>query len=139
MENCIFCKIINNEIPANKIYEDDLVLAFLDIHPMSKGHALVVPKKHFADIFDIEEETLERIISVAKKIAKKMKDSLGADGVNLYHASGLHAEQTVFHFHLHMIPRRKDDSICFNCAIIGKESVTGEELAETAGKLKIQG
>jgi len=139
MEECLFCKIVNNEIPAYKIYEDDLVLAFLDIHPMSKGHTLIIPKKHAKDIFDLDEETLKRISSTAKKIAQKMKDSLAADGVNLYHASGAHAEQTVFHFHLHVVPRKKDDTICFNCAVVGKGNVSQEELKETVDKLKIEG
>jgi len=137
MEDCIFCKIINNEIPSHKIYEDDLVLAFLDVNPLSNGHALIVPKKHADNIFDIEEKYLERIAIVSKKIAQKMKASLGVDGVNLYHASGVHAEQTVFHFHLHIIPRKKDDSICFTRAITLKSNVSEEELKEIEGKLKI--
>jgi histidine triad (HIT) family protein len=139
MEDCIFCKIINNEIPSYKVYEDDLVLAFLDVSPMSKGHVLIIPKKHAKDIFELEDNYLEKIISVAKKIAQKMKDSLGIDGVNLYHASGIHAEQSIFHFHLHIIPRRKDDTICFNCAVVGKPNVSEEEFKETATKLKIEG
>lgn len=139
MEDCIFCKIINNEIPSYKIYEDDLVLAFLDISPMSKGHTLVIPKKHFKDIFEIEDAYLERISTVAKKISQKMKDNLGVDGVNFYHASGEHAEQSVFHFHLHIVPRRKDDTICFECAVVGKINVTDEEFKEAMDKLKIEG
>lgn len=138
MEDCIFCKIVNNEIPSNKIYEDDLVLAFLDINPMSKGHTLIIPKKHFKDVFEIEENYLERIILVAKKISKKMKDSIGADGVNFYHASGIHAEQSVFHFHLHVVPRRKDDAICFECAVMSKPGIPEEELKELVAKLKIE-
>lgn len=139
MEDCLFCKIISNEIPSYKIYEDDAVLAFLDIHPMSKGHTLIVPKKHARDIFELDAETLEKISSVAKKIAVKMKESFGVDGVNLYHASGVHAEQTVFHFHLHVVPRRKDDSICFTCAVMGKENIDSAEFEETVEKLKIEG
>lgn len=137
MEECIFCKIISNQIPSHKVYEDDLVLAFLDVSPMSKGHTLIVPKKHAKDIFEIDEQCLERIALVSKKIAKKMKDSLGVDGINLYHASGIHAEQTVFHFHLHVVPRRKDDSICFD-GVSARKMVSEEELRETAAKLKIQ-
>lgn len=138
MEDCIFCKIINKEIPAHKIYEDDSVFSFLDNRPVSKGHVLVIPKKHAKDIFDLDEETLKRISAVAKKIAQKMKDSLGVDGVNLYHASGVSAEQTVFHFHLHIIPRRKDDNICFTRGVVAKEDISQEELKETADKLKIE-
>ncbi|MFZ2390810.1 MAG: HIT family protein [Minisyncoccales bacterium] len=139
MEDCIFCKIINNEIPSYKIYEDDLVLAFLDIHPAVKGHTLIIPKKHAQDIFEIEEKYLERIISVAQKISNKMKDNFNADGVNLYHASGIAAEQSVFHFHLHIIPRRKDDNIHFAGVVTNKEVVSEEEFDEAVAKLKIEG
>jgi len=139
MEECIFCKIVNNEIPVYKIYEDDSVFAFLDNHPISKGHTLVIPKKHAKDIFELDEETLKKISSASKKIAQKMKDSLGADGVNLFNSSGVFAEQTVFHFHLHVIPRRKDDNICFTRAVVAKEGISQEEMKETAGKLKIGG
>jgi histidine triad (HIT) family protein len=138
MENCIFCKIINNEIPSYKIYEDDLVLAILDLNPLSTGHTLIIPKKHAKDIFEIEEKYLERIAAVSKKISQKMKDQLGVAGVNFYHASGVHAEQTVFHFHLHIIPRREEDDICFTRAITKKTNVSDEEFKQTAGKLKIE-
>ncbi len=136
MEDCIFCKIINNEIPSHKIYEDDLVVAFLDNNPVSSGHTLILPKKHAENIFDIEEKYLERIALVAKKVAQKMKESLGVDGVNLYHASGAHAEQTVFHFHLHIIPRKQDDDICFTRAI-SKKTTSDEDFKVIANKLKI--
>ena len=138
MEDCIFCKIINNEIPSYKIYEDDLVLAFLDVNPLSSGHTLVVPKKHADNVFDIEEKYLERIAVVSKQIAQKMKANLGIDGVNFYHASGVHAEQTVFHFHLHIIPRKEDDDICFTRAITKKTDVSEEEFKGIATKLKIE-
>jgi histidine triad (HIT) family protein len=137
MEDCIFCKIINNEIPSYKIYEDDLVLAFLDVNPMSKGHTLIVPKKHAKDIFEIEKIYLERIILVAKKIAQKMKDSLCVDSVNLYHASGIEAGQTVFHFHLHIVPRIEGDTLLFPCAIT-RENISEEQFKETVIKLKIE-
>jgi histidine triad (HIT) family protein len=136
MGDCIFCKIINNEIPSHKIYEDDLVLAFLDSNPVSSGHTLILPKKHAENIFDIEEKYLERIALVAKKVAQKMKEALGTDGVNLYHASGVHAEQTVFHFHLHVIPRKQDDDICFTRAI-SKKTISDEDFKVIANKLKI--
>lgn len=136
MEDCIFCKIVNNEIPSYKIYEDDLVYAFLDISPASKGHVLVIPKKHFKDIFEIEENYLERIVVVGQKIAKKMKEVLNIDAVNLFQASGVHAEQSVFHFHLHVIPREKDDTLCFSQSV--KREVSIEEFKEVATKLKIE-
>jgi histidine triad (HIT) family protein len=110
-ENCIFCKIINGEIPANKIYEDEKVLAFLDINPISKGHTLIIPKTHFENIFDIEEEDLKEIINACKKISILLKENLNADGVNILHASGKDAQQSVFHFHLHVVPRYKEDNL----------------------------
>ena len=137
MENCIFCKIIANEIPSYKLYEDDLVLAFLDIGAIAPGHTLIIPKKHFENIFAMEEKYLERIAVVAKKIAEKMKSEMGVEAVNLYHASGAAAEQTVFHFHLHVIPRKKDDKIDFTGVADAKLSLSPEEFREIASKLKI--
>jgi histidine triad (HIT) family protein len=110
-ENCIFCKIIKGEIPAKKVYEDEKVLAFLDVNPVSRGHTLIIPKKHFENIFDIEEESLKEIINASKKISIFLKEKLNADGVNLLHASGKDAQQSVFHFHLHVVPRYKGDNL----------------------------
>lgn len=135
MENCIFCKIIKGEIPCYKIYEDDLVMAFLDINPMTRGHTLIIPKEHKENIFELDNNLLGRIISVAKKIAEKMKIN-GAEGVNLYHASGSSAEQTIFHFHLHVIPRNKGDSISFASAGTIK-SATEDEFKDILNKLKV--
>ncbi|MDD5098149.1 MAG: HIT family protein [Candidatus Pacebacteria bacterium] len=137
MENCIFCKIIKGEIPCYKIYEDDLVLAFLDVSPMSIGHVLIIPKEHRENIFDVKEKHLERMIDVAKKIAQKMKDNMGAEGINLYHASGACAEQTVFHFHLHIVPREKDDNICFSGVAPQRKDISKEEFDAIVSKLKI--
>lgn len=137
MEDCIFCRIIRGEIPSYKVYEDDSVMAFLDIRPISEGHTLVIPKKHFIDLFEIDEETFGKVSSAAKKIANKMKDVLGVDGVNLCHASGAAAEQSVFHFHMHVIPRRKDDGMRLTSA--PTEQADMGKLGEVADKLKIGG
>lgn len=138
MKDCIFCKIINKEIPANFVYEDEYVVAFLDVNPLAEGHTLVVPRKHFENIFDIDEEVLERIISVAKKISERMKEVLGANGVNLMNASGKSAGQSVSHFHLHIIPRKDGDNIDFNSWWQNKVKKSNEEkLKEIASKLKI--
>ncbi len=112
--DCIFCKIINKEIPCFKVYEDDFVLAFLDINPVAPGHTLIIPKKHFENIFADEEEYLKRIILVAQKISQKIKKEGIGEGVNLYQANGSTAEQVVPHFHLHVIPRNSGDAIDFN-------------------------
>jgi len=111
---CIFCKIIKGEIDSTKIYEDDEVLAFLDIKPFSKGHCLVIPKQHFEDIFDIDENFLQKIIVTAKNISKKIKDSLNADGIRLSQSNGSVAGQEIMHFHLHIIPRYENDGLSSN-------------------------
>lgn len=110
-ENCVFCKIISGEIPSHKIYEDGEVLAFLDASPVFRGHTLLVPKEHFENIFDIPEEVLGRLAKRAKRIVVAMKEGLGTDGVNLLHASGSVAQQSVFHFHLHIVPRFENDGL----------------------------
>ncbi len=111
MENCIFCKIVRGEVPSNKVYENGHVLAFLDINPVSRGHTLVIPKKHCGDIFDIGEEDAKSAIAAAKKVASAAMKGLGAQGINLLNSNGKAAGQEVFHFHMHVIPRYQDDSI----------------------------
>lgn len=110
-DNCIFCKIANGEIPSATIYEDENFRAILDLGPASKGHALLLPKEHYADLFALPDETAEKVLPVAKKIVSRMKDVLGCDGYNLVQNNGECAGQTVFHFHMHMIPRYKDDKV----------------------------
>ncbi len=110
---CIFCKIINGEIPSLKIYENEYVYAFLDINPCSVGHTLIIPKKHFENIFDMDEQYASEIFKAATHIANLLKEKLDADGVNLINNSGEVAHQAVFHFHLHVIPRYKNDGLNF--------------------------
>lgn len=102
MENCIFCKIINDDIPCYKIYEDNDVLAFLDVNPKANGHTLIIPKKHYQDLFDIEEEVLNKILKLAKKLGNDLKEKLNYDGFTLVQNNG--DIQDVKHFHLHIIP-----------------------------------
>ena len=109
MENCIFCKIAAGEIPSNTIYEDDSFRVILDLGPATKGHALVLPKNHYADLYEIPEDVLAEAAKVAKKVAGTMKEKLSCDGLNLVQNNGEAAGQTVMHFHLHVIPRYKDD------------------------------
>ena len=109
--NCIFCKIADGEIPSATIYEDEEFRAFLDLNPASRGHALIVPKEHFANLFEMDEEHLKKLIVLAQRIGKHMKEKLGCDGLNLVQNNGEAAGQTVFHFHLHLIPRYKDDGV----------------------------
>ena len=107
---CIFCQIINGEIPSYKVYEDDKVLAFLDIQPVSPGHTLVVSKKHYADLGEISEDDLLALISAVKKIGQQIKVKLGAAGYNVTNNNGVAAGQTVPHIHFHIIPRSDHDS-----------------------------
>lgn len=107
--NCIFCKIANGEIPSRTIYEDEHFRVILDLGPATKGHALILPKEHYEDFFALPEETARDAVSVAKKIAPKMKANLQADGFNLVQNNGECAGQTVMHFHLHLIPRYQND------------------------------
>ncbi len=109
MDNCIFCKIAKGEIPSNTIYEDDSFRVILDNGPATKGHALVLPKEHYADLFEIPEDVVGEAVKVAKKVASNMKDKLACDGLNLVQNNGEAAGQTVMHFHLHIIPRYADD------------------------------
>lgn len=126
-ENCIFCKIANGGIPSSTIYEDEDFRVFLDLNPATKGHALIVPKVHYADLFEQDDELAVKAILLAKRLAERMKDALGCDGFNLVQNNGAAAGQTIFHFHLHLIPRYEQDGagIAWNP---GK--VSSEELKE---------
>ncbi len=105
MTNCIFCKIIEGTIPSIKIYEDEYVYAFMDIMPVSKGHVLLIPKKHLENIYDFSEKEASQLFSVAPKIANALKEEFKPAGMNLLNNNGAPAGQSVFHFHLHFIPR----------------------------------
>lgn len=107
--NCIFCKIINDDIPCYKVYEDDLVLAFLDVNPKANGHTLIVPKEHTLDVNSIDNNTLLHIIDVSKKISKILEEKLGIKGYSLVQNNGV--LQEVKHFHLHVIPNEDNELI----------------------------
>lgn len=109
MHECIFCKIITNQIPSHKVYEDDYVLAFLDIKPNHPGHTLVIPKEHFENIYSVPAEIFARMTVVAQKIAVALKQSLECDGVNLAMNNEKDAGQVIFHTHIHVIPRYAGD------------------------------
>ncbi len=110
-EDCIFCKIVAGEIPAHIVDEDERTISFMDIAPGTRGHALVIPRKHARDLWEIEPEDLAAVALAAKRLALKQRDRLGAEGVNLINSCGAAAWQTVFHFHMHVIPRYADDSL----------------------------
>jgi len=109
MDNCIFCKIIKKEIPADVIYEDENVLAFLDIAPVNIGHSLVIPKKHFVNIYETPEDILTEMMRTVKKISHAIKTGLGVDGINVTMNNEGAAGQVVFHAHIHIIPRIAND------------------------------
>ena len=111
MKDCIFCKIINGTAPSMKIYEDEYTIAFMDIANDVDGHLLVVPKAHFKNILDCNDEYLINVMRTVKRIAKHLVDNCGYDGVNLINASDESAGQDVFHFHIHLIPRKAGDNI----------------------------
>ena len=102
MENCIFCKIVNKEIPAKVLYEDDIVMVYLDINPIQAGHTLIIPKNHYKDLDDITEETINHIMRIAKKMKKLIEERLNPDGLQLVQNNG--NLQEVKHYHLHLIP-----------------------------------
>lgn len=107
-ENCIFCKIIDGKIPSATIYEDEDFKVILDISPAAKGHALILPKEHYANIYELPEDLAAKLMVLAKKLATHMTEQLKCDGFNLVQNNGEVAGQTVFHFHLHLIPRYAD-------------------------------
>ncbi len=108
--DCIFCEISNGEIPSKTIYEDDDFRVILDVSPATKGHALLLPKAHYADLYELDEEMAGKVMKLAKRIAAQMKEKLGCDGFNIVQNNGETAGQTVFHFHMHLIPRYADDN-----------------------------
>ena len=107
--NCIFCKIANGEIPSRTIEETEMFRVVLDVGPATKGHALILPKEHYKNLYDLPEEIAAEAIKMAKKVVLKMKEKLGCDGVNIVQNNEEAAGQTVFHFHMHVIPRYKED------------------------------
>ncbi len=134
--NCIFCKIAEGEIPSKTIYEDEEFRIILDINPATKGHALIIPKEHYANIYDLPEDLAMKVMKLAKKFAMHMKEILKCDGFNIVQNNGEVAGQTVFHFHMHLIPRYINDGnqekLCWNHLELSEE-----ELQEIYQKLSL--
>ena len=129
--DCIFCKIAAGEIPSKTIYEDESYKVILDLGPAAKGHALILPKEHYADIFEIPEEKAGEVFTLAKKMAVKMKKALNCDGFNIIQNSREIAGQTVFHFHVHLIPRYEGDGQRIGWKPGSPSQEELEEIAET--------
>ncbi len=135
MEKCIFCRIVNGELPAVKLYEDDLVLAFLDISPINYGHALVIPKEHHTGSTSIPEDISGRMFKVATKIGVAAKRSLDYDGFNLHLSDGTCAGQVVMHAHLHVVPRGVEDDFHWNWRQLEYTDETGDSMCTIAEKI----
>lgn len=133
MENCIYCKIIKGELPSYTIYEDDHFKAILDIFPSSLGHTLIVPKNHYSDLLELGEKESQEIIGFSKKIAGVLKEVLGCDGINILQNNGKAAGQTVFHYHMHLIPRYENDTVNMGWKPL---EPTSEELKSTLDRIK---
>lgn len=134
--DCIFCKLANGEIPTATLYEDDDFRVILDQGPATKGHALILPKKHYANIYELPEELAARAMVLAKRMAGTMTEALNCDGFNLVQNNGEAAGQTVFHFHMHLIPRYNNDhaGITWNSGTL-EEDVKEEILAAVKEKI----
>lgn len=133
-KDCIFCKIANGEIPSATIYENSDFRVILDVSPANRGHALIIPKEHFKDIFDIDAVTAGKLFSLATEVARAMKSVLHCDGLNIVQNNGLIAGQTVFHFHLHLIPRYEGDGIKLTWEQHESDSADLQELAREIRK-----
>ncbi|CAA6605207.1 HIT family hydrolase, diadenosine tetraphosphate hydrolase [Rhodospirillaceae bacterium LM-1] len=132
-QDCIFCKIVAGVIPCFKIYEDEHTLAFMDINPVNPGHCLVVPKNHAPNLFESDDADLARTMAVVRKISRAVQKALNPYGLNLLQANGPGAAQSVFHLHLHIIPRERDDDLRMNW---GLKSGNKDEIAAVAEKIK---
>ncbi|SCI50179.1 purine nucleoside phosphoramidase [uncultured Roseburia sp.] len=142
-ETCIFCKLANGSIPTRTIFEDEMFRVILDASPASQGHALILPKEHYANIYEIPEETAAAAMVLAKRLTDKMTKALKCDGFNLVQNNGEAAGQTVFHFHLHLIPRYQGESngkmLAWEpCSFSDEEMDSVQGLLEDACKMDIQ-
>ena len=132
-DDCVFCKLSNGDIPTNALYEDDVVKVIFDLNPASKGHVLILPKNHYKDLCEADEAVMAKILPLAAKLGTSMKSQLGASGFNVVQNNGTSAGQTVFHLHVHVIPRYEGGPDMVNWAPGKPEQ---EELAQTAETLK---
>ena len=131
-DDCIFFFFFNGEIPSKTLYEDDKFRVILDLGPASKGHALILPKDHYANLFELPEECAGEVMKLAQKMAVKMKEKLGCEGFNLVQNNGELAGQTVFHFHMHLIPRYREDGQKIGWK---PQEVSAEELEEIKNQI----
>lgn len=126
---CIFCKIVAGEIPSFNVYEDAMTLAFMDINPANEGHCLVIPKEHSRDVYVISEDSLRAVSVTASRVARALEKTLSPDGLNLVQSNGAAAAQSVFHFHMHVLPRKNGDDLKLNWGLAPGDMGTIEALA----------
>ena len=131
---CIFCEIIKGNIPSYKIYEDDICMAFLDISQATIGHTLIIPKQHFENIFELDENIMEHLGKVVVKISKHLKKTLGLSALNVLNNNGANAGQTVNHFHIHLIPRYNDSDLTIH---FNTNELTKEDFNNLLNKIKL--
>lgn len=138
MSDCVFCSIVRGKSPAAKVYEDDNILAFMDIKPITKGHVLIVTKRHAELLTELDDELVGQMFKIAKKIAISIKKSkLGCKGINYLLADGAEAGQEVFHAHLHVIPRYRSDGFWFHMPPKYENETSRDELERVAMKIRI--
>lgn len=136
MSDCIFCKIVQGEIPSIRVYEDEQTIAFLDINPTSEGHTLVIPRKHSADIYEIDAETAAAVMRTVHLLARRINAALHPDGLNVVQNNGRAAGQVIFHYHVHLIPRRMGDQALGHWH---HESADHETLQRVAARIRNAG
>ena len=124
-KNCIFCKIANGEIPSRALYEDEDFKVILDLAPATKGHALILPKNHFKNLYEVSDDLAAKVLPLAKKMATTMTEKLGCDGFNLVQNNNEIAGQTIYHFHMHLVPRYVDDG---QKLVMKPNEISAEEL-----------
>ncbi|SHJ45117.1 HIT family protein [Hespellia stercorisuis] len=135
-ENCIFCKLAGGDIPTATLYEDEEFRVILDANPASKGHALIIPKEHYANLYELDDEVAGKAMILAKKMIKKMTRALGCDGYNVVQNNGETAGQTVFHFHMHLIPRYEGDNVGLGWHMSELSDEDRDEILEKASKVE---
>lgn len=131
-DNCIFCKIANGKIPSRTIYEDEDFRVIMDLAPATKGHSLILPKEHYKNVYELADDTAAKVLPLAKKMAVLMTEKLGADGFNIVQNNNEVAGQTVFHFHVHLIPRYNDDN---QSLVMKPQEMTDAQLDEIRDRI----
>lgn len=133
MTDCVFCKIIAGDIPAFRVYENDDTIAFMDINPLHPGHVLVIPKEHSANVYEVSDEAIAVAARTARRVARAVNAVVEPDGLNVLQCNGPAAGQSVFHFHMHVLPRRLDDGAALNWEVIPGNM---EEIGALAEKIR---